>query len=105
MGAGVASRINYESFYLMLSHKWKAHRFSIRYDNFETVENDSIPQDPNSSDGDAWTLAWRYDINSNWQVGAEWLSLESSNKNRYMLWGWPAEESQQQAQAIVQYKF
>ncbi len=105
MGVGVASRIDYESFYLMLSHKWKSHRFSIRYDDFETVENDNIPQDPNDSDGHAWTLAWRYDVNSNWQVGAEWLSLESYNENRYRLWSWPAEESQQQVQVVAQFRF
>lgn len=105
MGPNAVSRIDYESFYIMLSHKWNQHRFSLRYDDFETVETDNVPQDPNDSDGHAWTLAWRYDVHKNWQVGAEWLSLESYNENRYVLWNWPAEESQQQIQAVVQYKF
>lgn len=95
----------FSAFYVLVSHKLGDHRISIRFDKFKVDDEDAYPSaDPNNSDGDAWTVNWRYDLTSDFQVGVEGLWVDSSNQSR-TLWGWQARETQQQAQAILQYRF
>jgi len=96
--------LDFSAYYLMLSHKIDQHRLSIRYDWFDTTELDDYATDPNDSQGDAWTLAWRYPLNSNLEIGAEYLQFTSSNENRE-LWGWDREERQRQTQLVVNLSF
>jgi hypothetical protein len=70
--------IDFDAWYVMLSHKHKAHRISLRFDKFKVREDDVFPWDPNSSDGQGVTFAWRYDLTKNWQFGVE----QHINKNR-----------------------
>lgn len=74
--------VDFNSWYSLLSYKWKQHRFSVRYDDFETVERDLVLKDPNSSDGHAWAVNWRYQLNQQFQVGMEYLQTESQNESR-----------------------
>jgi hypothetical protein len=93
------------SWYVMFNYKLGASKFSLRHDQFYVKETDSYLQDPNDSDGTSITLAWRYDIDKNWNVGAEYISTTSYNENRVLWENWTAENKQKQYMAIVQYKF
>lgn len=93
------------SWYVMLHYKVGAHRFSLRHDEFDVKETDINLQDPNDSDGNSMTLAWRYDIDENWKVGAEFINSTSYNENRTLWKNWPPENTQKQYMAILQYKF
>ncbi|MFT4869799.1 MAG: hypothetical protein ACI9F1_000538 [Colwellia sp.] len=100
---GVFSDIS--SWYAMFSYKLAAHRFSLRHDQFKVEETDTNTYDPNDSDGDSITLAWRYDLDKNWNVGAEFIKSTSYNENRTLWRNWAPEHTQKQYMAIVQYKF
>ena len=96
---------DFSSWYVMFNYKLGANRFSLRRDQFDVKETDTYLQDPNDSDGTSITLAWRYDIDKNWNVGAEYISTTSYNENRVLWENWTAENKQKQYMAIVQYKF
>jgi hypothetical protein len=100
---GVFSDIS--SWYVMFSYKLGAHRFSLRHDQFKVEETDNNSLDPNDSDGDSITLAWRYDLDKNWNVGAEFIQSTSYNENKTLWKTRTAENTQKQYMAIVQYKF
>jgi hypothetical protein len=93
------------SWYVMMNYKFGAHRFSLRHDQFDVKETDINQQDPNDSDGNSMTLAWRYDIDKNWNVGAEFINTTSYNENITLWENWTPKNTQQQYMAIVQYKF
>lgn len=96
--------IDFDAWYLMVSHKYKAHRFSARFDSFEVSEDDIFPWDPNNSDGVALTLAWRYDINKNWQVGLEQHFNQNSSDIRATI-GQNVSVDQQQSLVVLQYRW
>lgn len=96
--------LDFSAYYLMLSHKFDTHRISLRYDWFDTTELDNYPMDPNNSQGDAWTLAWRYPLNKHLEIGAEYLELTSDNENRE-LWGWDRDSQQRQLQLVINVSF
>lgn len=96
---------NISSWYLMFSYKLDAHRFSLRHDQFKVEETDINMYDPNDSDGNSITLAWRYDLDENWNIGAEFIKSTSYNENRTLWTNWAAEHKQKQYMAVVQYKF
>jgi predicted porin len=93
------------SWYVMFNYKLGSHRFSLRHDQFKVKETDQNRQDPNDSDGDSLTLAWRYQLDKNWNVGAEFIDSTSNNENRTLWESRAAEHRQKQYMAIVQYKF
>lgn len=91
--------------YLMLSYHWRDHRFSARVDDFWVKENDSNTGDPNDSEGNAYTLAWRWDLHPHLNVGAEYVRVDSENDNRTLWNGWEADHRQSQWQLLVQARF
>jgi hypothetical protein len=96
--------VDFDAWYVMLSHKLKAHRISLRFDKFEVREDDVFIWDPNNSDGHAFTLAWRYDLDKNWQVGVEQHINRNSADNRASL-SQSVEIDQQQSLAVLQYRW
>ena len=96
--------IDFDAWYLLLSHKFKTHRFSVRFDKFKVREDDIFPWDPNNSDGQAVTLAWRYDIDKNWQVGIEQHINQNSSDIRASL-EQDIEFHQQQSLMVLQYRW
>ncbi|WP_438864645.1 hypothetical protein [Neptunicella sp.] len=96
---------NFSSWYLLASYEWQQQRFSIRYDNFDVTETDNNPADPNNSNGDSITIAWRYTVDNHWNIGAEWLSVTSNNQNRTLWRNWQAENKQRQLMLLAQYRF
>lgn len=96
--------VDFDSWYMMLSHKMKQHRVSVRFDKFKAREDDVWPWDENNSDGKSITLAWRYNLNKFWQFGLE----QHFNSNRAINRSDLAQKTrvnQQQTQAVIQYRF
>jgi len=93
------------SWYVMLSYRLAQHRFSLRHDQFKVEETDDNTYDPNDSNGDSVTLAWRYDLDKNWNIGAEFIKTTSYNENRTLWKNWTPQHTQKQYMAIIQYKF
>lgn len=104
MGANRAVYVNFDAWYLMLSHQMKQHRVSLRFDSFKVREDDIMPQDQNNSDGNGVTLAWRYNLDKHWQVGLEHHFNENSAENRASL-NQVVEINQQQSMAVLQYRW
>ncbi|MFT5676336.1 MAG: hypothetical protein ACI808_002277 [Paraglaciecola sp.] len=96
--------IDFDAWYLMLSHKIEKHRLSLRYDKFKVRGDDARPLDNNNSKGYGLTLAWRYNLNKNWQVGVEQHINQNSALNRQTL-GQTVEVDQQQSLAVVQFRW
>ncbi|MDU0355823.1 hypothetical protein RS130_19765 [Paraglaciecola aquimarina] len=96
--------VNFDAAYLMLSHKIKKHRLSVRYDHFKVRENDAMPADKNNSDGKAITMAWRYTLDQNWQLGVEHHFNQNRAENRFSL-GEDVAVNQQQSMAVIQFRW
>lgn len=96
--------IDYDAWYLMLSHKIGSHRLSARYDQFKVREDDVFPWDYNDSDGYGLTFAWRYQWTPNWQLGAEIHLNENSATNRMEL-NQPIKANQQQSMLVTQFSW
>lgn len=96
--------INFDAWYLMYSHKFAAHRISLRYDDFKVREDDIFPMDMNNSNGRGVTLAWRYTINANWQLGLEQHVNRNQADIRSTL-GESPQQDQQQTLAVVQFRW
>jgi hypothetical protein len=96
--------IDFDAWYVMLSHKHKDHRISLRFDKFKVAEDDIFPWDPNNSDGQGYTLAWRYDLDKNWQIGVEQHINKNAADIRATL-GQKVEINQQQSLAVLQYRW
>jgi len=67
---------DFDAAFVLLTRKQGAQRWSLRVDSFSVDDNDRIPLDDNSESGDAITLAWRYEPDASWLVGAEWQTLD-----------------------------
>jgi phosphate-selective porin len=67
----------YSSYFVLLTRAFDRHRVSLRYDDFEVTETDPVVLDENAEDGDAWTLAYRFQLNNKFGIAAEWLQIHS----------------------------
>ncbi|MGH8251982.1 MAG: hypothetical protein ACREVI_15035 [Steroidobacteraceae bacterium] len=63
------------AFYAMISHRYKQHRLSVRYDEFRIDDIDG--GNPTSEEGDGVTAAWFYQWGLRHQVGLEHTWLDS----------------------------
>jgi hypothetical protein len=96
--------VDFDTWYLMLSHKMKQHRISLRIDQFKVREDDLMLWDQNDSDGQALTIAWRYSLDKNWQLGVEHHLNQNMAANR-AAFEQPIEINQQQSMAVIQYRW
>jgi len=104
MGDNEMVDIDFFSAYAMLTHKTPYGRFSGRIERFLVKEKDSFAIDANDSDGNALTLAWRFPVFDNDEIGIEYLTVDSYNENR-QLWGWRQQNRQSQVQAVYKLNF
>lgn len=96
---------DFSAWFLMLSHRHGKHRLSARYDKFKVRDaGDIFPEDLNDSDGHGVTAAWRYLINSNWEIGFEHHFNSNNAQNRSTVNEVTA-VSQQQSQLVVQFRW
>ncbi|MEM1189689.1 MAG: hypothetical protein AAGA95_05535 [Pseudomonadota bacterium] len=96
--------IGFDSFYLMLSQRLGEHRVSLRYDFWDVDESDLYARDANSSEGDALTAAWRWNLDKQWQLGFEYHLNVNSAENRVSV-GEAIDARQQQALVVLEYRF
>ncbi|ASD65691.1 hypothetical protein [Pseudoalteromonas piscicida] len=89
MGGNRGVDIDFNSWFLLLSHKFDDWRFSVRAEQFKVIDKDDWQFDPNQSDGHALTAAVKCQINSSWLVGGELLNLTTTVANREAFNGKP----------------
>ncbi len=66
-----------EASYLLASWHNARFRITVRYDRFETVEQDFTDAETNTEDGTAWTLAAFWEIRNSVRLGVQLLDLEA----------------------------
>lgn len=104
MGPG-AVIVDFRSWYAMLHYRDKQKNFTVRFDNFKTIDVDELfPLDDNNSDGWGLTATYRYNINDNWQVGTEVVYVDSFQASREQL-GQEGDIEQTQFLAVAQFRF
>lgn len=104
MGPG-AVNVDFRSWYAMLHYRTKKQSFTVRFDDFKTVDvDDLIPIDNNNGDGWGFTATYRYNISDNWQIGAEFVYIDSFQANREQF-GQETKIQQQNMLGVVQYRF
>ncbi len=96
--------VGFESRFVLLTRAFDRHRVSARYDHFEISEKDSIPLDENSENGHAWTVSWRYALNDNFTLAAEWLEV-TSNRPAWAYFGLAEKKAERQLQLSLRMQF
>jgi hypothetical protein len=105
MGPG-AVNVDFSAWYLMLSYKTGVHRLSARIDDFKTIDRDASQViDNNDGNGSAFAATYRYTIDKNWQLGAEYSYTDSFQANRAQFAGLATELGQSQVMGVMQYRF
>lgn len=105
MGPG-AVLVGFNSWYAMLAYRSEFNNFAIRYDDFNTIDKDSlIAEDNNNGKGWGATLTYRYNLNEHWQLGTELLFSESWQASRAQFADREANLSQTQLLGVVQFRF
>ncbi|MBF0349399.1 MAG: hypothetical protein HQM11_00115 [SAR324 cluster bacterium] len=68
---------DFNTWYLMASYDYEAHRITLRHDSFAVKDLDSYPYDDNNSEGTANTVAYFFRAGEFYQVGLEYLNIQS----------------------------
>lgn len=74
--------VDYESYYVMLSHTMGPHRVSVRYDDFMIIDNTLIEINNNYENGHAWLLAYSAETFDDQRLILEILHLSSWRPDR-----------------------
>jgi hypothetical protein len=77
-----AAILDYSSEFLLVSKAHGRHRWSARYDHFATETVRGAAFYDSWQDGQAWTLAWFFDLSDRWQFVAEGLRNDSRLRQR-----------------------
>ncbi|XOV77718.1 MAG: hypothetical protein ACFHVJ_12260 [Aestuariibacter sp.] len=105
MGTGKVE-VDFDAWYASLVYRQGPNILSLRYDNYATTDTDYMQLiDNNNGHGWAATATYRRTLNKHWQVGVEWLYVDSFQASRGQ---WPdisTDITQQQLLAIVQFRF
>ena len=67
----------FSSYFVLLTRAFGNHRLTVRYDDFEVTEEDQMPLDENREKGQAWTLAYKFQLTDVVGLAAEWLRIHS----------------------------
>lgn len=68
---------DFDSYFVLLTRVWGAHRISLRREWFGVDDNDANTHDPNEEDGDAWTISYQHRFDDRWLAGLEWVRIDS----------------------------
>lgn len=103
---GFSTDIDYAAWFVLLSRLVGAHRYSVRYEKFNVDDFDvfKAPVHNSNETGSSWMLAWRYPLNKQIQLGAEWLQIRSKRDARFMIEGISA-ETEKQILFNISYRF
>lgn len=94
----------YMTWFIGLSYTNNHHKLVIRYDQHKVSEDDLMPQDPNSSNGKAITLAWTWHFSPKMELGIEWHYHKSEAANRALL-NYQTKQTQSQLMTVFAYNF
>jgi hypothetical protein len=89
--------------FALASYAWGPHRISIRYDRFQTRQQQGFGIPDYDDDGDASSIAYLRDLGEHWQFAAEWLRIHSTFGDREDL-GLPPTINEAQAQLALRYR-
>lgn len=103
MGPSIV-KADFTAWYLAAHYFQDNHSLTARYDKFIVRENDNLPMDQNDSDGFGITIAWRYQINADWEIGTEFHYNNNTAANREQL-GLPVEQKQSQSRLVLAFNF
>lgn len=76
---------DFVAWYAMFRYQQSKHNLSARFDEYYVKETDAKPYDPNDNEGSAYTLAYRYLFNDDYEFGIEWHKHNSDVENRVLL--------------------
>ena len=89
--------VDYESFYVMVSHPFGDHRLSARFDDFSTSDNSFVMYDNNNESGQAYMIAYTVEPFENQHLILEFLHINSDRAGRGQL-GNPVQLKENQLQ-------
>lgn len=90
--------------YIAASYAKGKHRTTFRLDKHRVSEDDLKPEDPNGSDGNGITLAWRFQFKDSIEIGAE-LHQHNTDVDSRRLVNVATQQSQSQARFVLAYIF
>ncbi len=99
-----ASILDYEADFLLVSKTYGRQRWSARYDRFYTETVRGAAFFDSWQDGHAWTLAWFFDLNDQWQFVGEALRNDSQLRQRRLV-GLPTAAVEDSLQVAIRYTF
>jgi hypothetical protein len=77
---------NFSAWYMLASQAFASHRFSARYDDFQTRQAAQYSAPPwTRESGNAVTVGWAWTLNPHVELAAEWLRVDSSYNIRALL--------------------
>jgi len=94
--------LDFSSEFVLVSKAYGRHRGSARYERLHTTTVRGSRFFNSNQDGDAWTLAYRYDLGDRWQIHVEALQIDSRLGHR-VLQGSPASAIERSVQVVARY--
>lgn len=73
---GGTFRMDFDTYYALVSHRQGANRFSIRGERFHTRSHRRVRTDRARENGSAWTAAWFRDLSQKLRTGIEYVRAE-----------------------------
>jgi hypothetical protein len=86
VGPNAHDRWKFETSFVMVAQDLGAHRFALRYDDFQTQQTAALPPRPlGVQHGHAWTIGWTWRVQKHVELAAEWLDVRSNYNKRVAL--------------------
>lgn len=73
---------DFQSAFVLITHKNKSHRYTVRMEEFSVTDNDTTPDDDNNEYGKSATLSYQYRFNRHLFLQAEYNWLDSTRPAR-----------------------
>lgn len=101
--------VDFEATFVMLTRPFGKHRVSLRYEWFDLQPFNDPAAITNQDKGNSYALAWLYDINRHFRLGAEFLQIRSTHcKTNTCFWrfrGNPRQTNESQLQVSLRWRF
>ena len=96
--------LDFTNSFILVSHKSSAHRYTVRYEQFNNEDFDGIQGDNNDDQGDALTLGYQYDLGGGVFMLFEYNQISSLRPGK-VYQNLPINEKESQYQAGLRYFF
>ena len=80
VGGKTAVDNDFEASYLQVSRNIGAHTLTLRRDWFSVDDQDRMSVDPNGETGNAWTVSYHWDTQTELDYSLEWLRIETDRE-------------------------